>query len=225
MLLLVALPFMIDAGAAISRSDRLSAPPPARTVGATPAMSRCLISKDQAASARLAQSIPGSDDEKAAFADLARSSPQCFEQSGAQMGSDQQLRLGAHIAEALYVRHMARRTQPARPLAAEEQASFDQAIALKTENWSAGAAAGECLVAHDPQAGDRLIRTGQDSNKEAQILDSFVAALPSCLYQGRRLSLNRKDLRFQISRAVYRQTLGSLPAYLWEKRSPYVGVR
>jgi hypothetical protein len=165
----------------------------------------CVLAADRRAGGRLARAVPGSADEAAAWAALARPLARCTAAAGFADSTDARPLLAGRIAETLYWASTgAFESRPASRPAPPGPVTLAQAIAIRTIGWPAEAALAECVTAIAPNDVDRLVRAAPGSSGETAATAGIRAALPACLAQGQSLTMARARLRAELARAIYR---------------------
>lgn len=118
---------------------------------------------------------------------------------GGWMGSPYYLMVGA-FAEQLYRRYFVR--LPALGEVEVPPAVHpDQVPILETLRFA------NCLIDHDPNSVDVLVRSNAGSSVEAAKFDSLAPHYGVCLDAGSKLALNRQSLRAALAEHLYRRAL------------------
>jgi hypothetical protein len=170
----------------------------------------CAIGGDRRWSASLSQSIPGSQEERAAWAGLGRVIERCFARAELADTAEARALFAGQVAERLYVGTTS--FFQSRPISASvttaDPMTLPQALWNRTSGWPPEAALAECVAGMAPNEVDRLIRTEAGSTRAADAMQGITAALPACLNQGQQLTMSRMRLRAELARAFYRYING-----------------
>jgi hypothetical protein len=173
----------------------------------------CIIAGDRGASISLAQAIPGSGEESAAWARLDALIVRCFARAPLADTPEARSLLAGQVAERLYLSTTTSFHSQVRSIATTTAGAITlpQALSHRTQDWPAEAAVAECIAASMPNEVDRLLRTRAGSRPEASAIQPITAGLSACLNRGQQLTMTRPGLRAALARAFYRYINPMLP--------------
>lgn len=186
----------------------VTAPASARTDIGRPA--GCLVRADAERSRTFAVSVPASQAERHALADLQPALKRC---SLTTVPSRDVLLLGGAIAEILLKREYrgvtSHRFTGFDPQQMDALGVSERAL-LGSKGWPSDLAILVCAATRDPRSSAAILRSRSGSKDEAELMERIKPAAERCVDNGQNFSFDRSTLRAVLARHTLQ--MGPMPA-------------